>query len=293
LNRVVWKLSTGLKKKVTRMPTADIVHEKAVTGQRHLTIPRDASEFVLNSLELVESKNVLLEPMHDIEVYLKVENLSEQNPVKLDFKINPQRHVKVFYYFKEGAPIFTSDISLAPQSKIDVYTYINGANAQLTVNATVAKEAEANFTGLTEVQKAEHAVIQTNVHHTEGQNLTWQKFYSYAADTAAVAFTGRIRVDAGADGAVAHQLHRGVMLTEGARINAEPFLNIYHDDVKCTHGATVGFIDEEAKHYLLTRGISPAEADSILILSSQKQFYEALPNQKAANFFEYQNGDEI
>lgn len=265
----------------------------ATVNERHISIPHGVKSYTLSADDLLQSGKVMLEPKHDLTVYVKMENLATEKPLELDFKIEGNRHVQIFYYFKNGAPALNTTINLASKSKLDMYSYINGASARMTVNATVAKEAEAHFTGLTEVSQNENATIQVHVHHTEGQNLTWQKFYSYAADTAAVAFTGRIRVDPGADGAVAHQLHRGVMLNEGSKINAEPFLNIYHDDVKCTHGATVGFIDEEAKRYLLTRGISPTDADSILILSSQKQFYETLPDQTAANFFEYKNGDNI
>jgi Fe-S cluster assembly protein SufD len=238
-----------------------------------------AADFGADSLRVEPTAN-------EFDLYIKLDDAG-RGPANLELSIQPRARVRVFCSLTGAADELSSRFNLGTGSRLDFFSLVEDTNARLAVEATLAKKAEANFTGLTRVEKEEKAAVEVHVRHTEGQNLSWQKFYSYADDNSAVAFTGRITVDAGAGGAVAHQLHRGITLCEGARIDARPFLNIMHDDVKCTHGSTVGFVDEDARRYLMARGISAPDAEKVLILSSQKQFYDALPHAQAEAFFSY------
>ena len=78
-------------------------------------------------------------------------------------------------------------------------------------------------------------------------------------------FQGTIRVRRGAQQSDGHQLHRALLLSEQAEIDAKPALEIYADDVKCSHGATVGELDDDALFYLRARGIPADEARRLLI----------------------------
>lgn len=260
----------------------------ALAAKEHrITVPAASREVTLSLADLTPSEKNVVEFGGNTDLYLRLAAQDATAPVSLDFRIPPQAQVRIFCLLEGGAPVLLSDFDLAAASRLDFFSHITGASARMDISATIAHRAEAHFTGLTEASGTHKTAVAVHVHHTAGENLTWQKFYSYAADESAVAFTGRITVDAGAGGAVAHQLHRGVLLSEGARIDAQPFLNIMHDDVKCTHGSTVGFIDEDALRYLRARGISSAAAEEILILSSQRQFYNALPHERASGFFGY------
>ena len=75
-----------------------------------------------------------------------------------------------------------------------------------------------------------------------------------------VHLSGRILVRKDSQHTKAYQRNNNILLTDTARMNSKPQLEIYADDVKCSHGATVGQIDEEAMFYLRTRGISKREA---------------------------------
>lgn len=77
-------------------------------------------------------------------------------------------------------------------------------------------------------------------------------------------FNGKIFVRKGAQKTDAKQTNRGLLLSDGARIDTKPQLEIFADDVKCTHGATVGRLDKSALYYLRARGIGPAEAGRML-----------------------------
>jgi Fe-S cluster assembly protein SufD len=208
-------------------------------------------------------------------------------PQNCEININMQPHsrAQIFLKFHAASGQLRCRLNLVEGSEADVFAHATGAQLQLVFAADLKRNATARFFGLTQTAASEHTEITVDVHHTEGQNLSEQKFYSFAADTSTISFTGKITVDSGAGGAVAHQLHRGTALSPNARIDAKPFLNIRHDDVKCTHGSTVGFIDETARHYLMARGMGQIDAEAMLIRSSEQQFYAAVPEGPAQIFY--------
>ncbi|MGH7047949.1 MAG: Fe-S cluster assembly protein SufD [Stellaceae bacterium] len=107
--------------------------------------------------------------------------------------------------------------------------------------------------------------IVTAVHHTAAQCETRESFKGVAAERAQGAFQGRITVHPGAQKTDAHMLSRNLLLGTRAAIDTKPELEIFADDVKCSHGATVGDLDEAALFYLAARGIPRDEARRMLI----------------------------
>ncbi len=206
----------------------------------------------------------------------------------VNFVMQPHSHAQIFLKLEDSSGALDCSFSMAEGSEANIFAHAENSDLRLRFSADVQRHATARFFGLTQTEKTEHTDIIVDVHHLQGENLTEQKFYSFAADSSTISFTGKITVDSGASGAVAHQLHRGTALSPTARIDAKPFLNIRHDDVKCTHGSTVGFIDETARHYLMARGLAKDEAENMLIRSSEQQFYGALPEGDAHKFFGYE-----
>lgn len=220
----------------------------------------NSSTVVLETADLAGRENVVIEARGKDElIFLKADVASPEKTIRITYKLHPHATARVFTKITQGI--------------------------SLQYEAELALGSEIRFYGLTQTKSDADTKIDVTVRHKEGQNYSEQKFYSYADDDSRIAFTGRITVDPGASGAVAHQLHRGVLLSEHARINADPFLNIMHDDVRCTHGSTIGFIDQDAMHYLMARGIEPARAEQMLIFSSQREFYSALPDDEARTYF--------
>ena len=76
------------------------------------------------------------------------------------------------------------------------------------------------------------------------------------------------------------------MLDETSEFNAKPELEIYADDVKCSHGSTSGSLDEEAIHYLMTRGIQLSKAKKLLINGFLNEIFEHIPEQNIKSFLE-------
>jgi Fe-S cluster assembly protein SufD len=111
----------------------------------------------------------------------------------------------------------------------------------------------------------QEANIVTSVDHLAGRGETRELFKGVAAGRAHGAFQGRITVHPGAQKIDAHMLSRNLTLGNQAAIDTKPELEIFADDVKCSHGAAVGDLDEAALFYLLARGIPRLEARRILI----------------------------
>jgi Fe-S cluster assembly protein SufD len=134
--------------------------------------------------------------------------------------------------------------------------------------ATVRSEGEATHCalhGAFVLSGRQEANIVTTVDHAAPGGETREVFKGVAAGRAHGAFQGRITVRPGAQKVDAHQLSRNLVLGPRAAIDTKPELEIYADDVKCSHGAAVGNLDEAALFYLRARGISNEEARRMLI----------------------------
>jgi Fe-S cluster assembly protein SufD len=98
-----------------------------------------------------------------------------------------------------------------------------------------------------------------------------------AGDTARGVFSGHVLVREGANGTDAHQSSQNVLLSERATIDARPQLAIYTDDVRCTHGATVGYLDADALFYLRARGVPSRQAEAMLVEGFAGEIVRGLP----------------
>jgi Fe-S cluster assembly protein SufD len=145
--------------------------------------------------------------------------------------------------------------------------------------ATVRSEGEATHCGLHGVfvlSGRQEANIVTAVDHAAPGGATREMFKGVAAGRAHGAFQGRITVRPGAQRVDAHQLSQNLVLGSRAAIDTKPELEIYADDVKCSHGAAVGDLDEAALFYMRARGIGHEEARRILIEAFVKEALESV-----------------
>lgn len=125
--------------------------------------------------------------------------------------------------------------------------------------------AECYSYGLFLSDKFQHVDNYVNVDHAFPNCTSNQLFKGVLDDMATGAFNGRIYVHKDAQGTVAYQKNNNILLTDDARMDTKPQLEIYADDVKCSHGATVGQLDDEALFYLRSRGIDKREAKLMLM----------------------------
>ena len=128
-----------------------------------------------------------------------------------------------------------------------------------------APGAQARLAGAYLVDGTEHLDTTTLVEHRAPRTTCREVFKGVVDGTAEAVFQGRIVVQREAQGTNADQLTKALLLSDGARVNQKPELEIYADDVKCSHGAAAGQIDREALFYLQSRGLPAAVAQRLLI----------------------------
>ncbi len=136
------------------------------------------------------------------------------------------------------------------------------------------------------LSKEEHQEIKTQINHLAPNCKSYQKIKNVLEGDSTGVYQGKIFVKDIAQKTDAYQLSKALILSDKAEFNAKPELEIYADDVKCSHGSTSGSIDAEAIHYLMTRGIGLREAKKLLIKSFLNEIFEYIPEQKIRSFLE-------
>jgi Fe-S cluster assembly protein SufD len=111
----------------------------------------------------------------------------------------------------------------------------------------------------------QHIATYTHIHHVKPNCQSNQLFKGIIDGDGTGAFNGKILVDKYAVKTQAYQRSNNILLSKNARMNSKPHLEIYNDDVKCTHGATIGQLDTDALFYLRSRGIGYTEARQLLM----------------------------
>ena len=124
---------------------------------------------------------------------------------------------------------------------------------------------ESNLYGLFLGDDKQHIANFTLVNHAMPHGTSNQLFKGILDDHASGAFNGKIYVSKDAQKTQAYQKNNNILLSPGARMNTKPHLEIYADDVKCSHGATTGRLDSEALFYLRSRGIGEKESRQLLM----------------------------
>ena len=134
--------------------------------------------------------------------------------------------------------------------------------------------------------KGEHQEIKTRVNHLSPNCKSYQKIKKVLDHDSKGVYQGKIFVKDIAQKTDAYQLSKALILDDRAEFNAKPELEIYADDVKCSHGSTSGSIDEDAIHYLMTRGIELPAAKKLLINGFISEMFENIPEEKLKVFLE-------
>jgi Fe-S cluster assembly protein SufD len=136
-----------------------------------------------------------------------------------------------------------------------------GQTAQLSLTVDLVGEgAEFHFGALFLASENGKADISVKVNHLTAGCVSRQLIKGIAADSATGSFSGLVHVAPDAQHTDASQRNQNLQLSDTAHIYTRPGLEIYADDVKCSHGATVGKLDDEAIYYMRQRGISENEA---------------------------------
>lgn len=141
--------------------------------------------------------------------------------------------------------------------------------------------AEADIAGLFLCLGNEDVLLDITVRHTSGGCTSRQLFKGVAGGGADVEFNGLIYVARDAQKTRAYQECHSILLSDKAEVQTRPQLEIYADDVECSHGATTGYLSPEEQFYMRSRGIPEAQARHLQIISFLSPVLRRLPEEMA------------
>ncbi|MGO1462659.1 MAG: Fe-S cluster assembly protein SufD [Marinobacter sp.] len=137
--------------------------------------------------------------------------------------------------------------------------------------------AECKLNGVVVTQGKQHYDNHTTIEHIAAHCDSEETYRNIAADKSHAVFNGRIHIHQDAQKSNANMNNKNLLLSTGAEIDTKPELEIYADDVKCAHGATIGQLDEESIFYLVSRGIGRREANVLLTMAFINELVVQIP----------------
>src|SRR5690554_6404166 len=137
--------------------------------------------------------------------------------------------------------------------------------------------AETKLNGVVVTQGKQHYDNHTSIDHVAAHCNSEETYRNIAADQSHAVFNGRIHIHQDAQKSNADMNNKNLLLSNGAEIDTKPELEIYADDVKCAHGATIGQLDETSVFYLVSRGIGRRQANVLLTMAFINELVEQIP----------------
>ena len=185
--------------------------------------------------------------------------------------INPTSNIK--YSFK--------DINLNKNSHLEYFVFSKGSKfAKHDINCSLNNDyGSVALNGIIDLDDKKHHEIKTVINHNKENCKSYQLIKSVLNDNSKGVYQGKIYVNSVAQKTDGYQLSRALLLNEDVEFNAKPELEIYADDVKCSHGSTSGNIDENSIFYLMSRGLSHAQSKRLLTNGFLNEVIEKITNE--------------
>jgi len=174
-------------------------------------------------------------------------------------------HYKVQEEDERSFHVATLQVQLGRDANFSTHSIsLGGGLVRNDINAVLAEGTEATVNGLYLPSGSQHVDNHTMIDHARPHGTSHELYKGILSGASAAVFNGKIIVRAGAQKTDAKQTNKNLVLSEDATINTKPELQIHADDVRCTHGATIGQLDQEAIFYLQSRGIGREQARDLL-----------------------------
>ena len=180
-----------------------------------------------------------------------------------------------------GLPSIPSNIEVGADATLDLTVIVLpgvSARVPLTIDLTGA-HSEVRLSGIYLCSGHDNVTFDITMHHRIGDCHSWQTFNGLASGEAKCGFFGKIVIAPDAQRTEAFQENHNILLSDTARVNTKPRLEIYADDVKCSHGATVGKLNEDEQFYMRSRGIPEEEAKVLQMISFVAPVLETIPEE--------------
>ncbi len=258
----------------------------------------DKQVHILN-LVTGSSENILSQPrnliitgknsnLRLIETYNSVIETTSLTNVITEIVINENSHVELYKIQSESTGSFHINRTQAEQksgSELTVYSAsFGGAITRNDLNTVLDGEnCTANLYGLYIIDGNQHVDNHTLIDHAMPHCQSNELYKGVLDGKSRGVFNGKVFVRKDAQKTNAYQSNKAILLSKDALIDTKPQLEIYADDVKCSHGAAIGQLDEESVFYLRSRGIGEEKARDVLIRAFANDVFDLIDNEALHN----------
>jgi Fe-S cluster assembly protein SufD len=198
-------------------------------------------------------------------------------------EIFADRHATVDYYKIQNdqttaSLVDNTYIEQQSESEVAVHTFSFGGNITRNNLNFFQKGQHINsiLKGITIIEEKQHVDHHTLVHHIEPNCESHQDYKGIFDERSVGVFNGKVVVEKEAHKTNAYQQNNNVLVSDRSTINAKPQLEIFADDVRCSHGCTIGQLDEQALFYMQQRGIPKKEARGLLMYAFANTVLESV-----------------
>jgi Fe-S cluster assembly protein SufD len=258
--------NTTVQKPVLILHVNDANHDQVITHTRLLTIVESGSK-----LSIIEKFNTVGENavLHTFTEEIVVKEKAAVEYCKI------QNDAGKLYQ------VANTNIHQADSSRVDTFTLtLNGQIVRNNFTITIAGEkCESHFNGLYMLNGNTLADNHTVVDHQKPNSFSNEMYKGVLDGNSKGVFNGKIFVRPQAQKTNAFQSNRNISLSPNTAINTKPQLEIWADDVKCSHGCTIGQLDEEALFYLQSRGIDKTTAQGMMLYAFTAETLKTISNE--------------
>ncbi|MBT3359781.1 MAG: Fe-S cluster assembly protein SufD [Rhodospirillales bacterium] len=198
------------------------------------------------------------------------------------------RHIKVQADSLAATHLAYTRVIVATAGRYDSFVMTTGAALSRSEIDVVldGEDAKCRLNGVYMLQGSQHSDISTTIDHAKPRCDSDETYKGVLDGNSRGIFQGKIHVAPDAQQTNGNQLSRAILLSDGAEMNAKPELEIYADDVKCSHGATTGELDDDSMFYLRARGIPEDTARHLLIRAFIGEIVDEIETPGTRNYLE-------
>ena len=245
----------------------------------------------INSSVINFRSDFVLEENSSLCVINIFKNHSKNNFININqqYKISKNANLKNYRIDSElnsNINYFFTNIDLENNSNSETFIYSAGSKFfRNEINCNLNdKYSSAFISGIINLNESKHHEIKTNINHLSENTKSYQLIKSVLNDSSKGVFQGKIFVDHKAQKTDGYQLSKSLLLDKDAEFDAKPELEIYADDVKCSHGSTSGNLDENSIFYLMSRGLSYKQSKKLLVDGFLNDAIEKITNQDVKKY---------
>ena len=242
-------------------------NESLMFQPRNLIVVDENSQVeIIERYQSITNNNVLVNSVSEIYV-------NKKSNVK---------HYKIQNDKKSSSLIDNTFVSQEHSSSYNLHTFSFGGD--LTRNNLNIfqndQRIESTINGITIIDDEQHVDHNTLIHHKEPNCTSHQDYKGIYGGQSVGVFNGRVLVEKEAQKTNAFQANNNVLISDKASINTKPQLEIFADDVRCSHGCTIGQLDNNALFYLRSRGIPEKEATALMMFGFANKVLTSVQNQE-------------